>query len=465
MNKNQISRLAKIEAAKRSFWHFQKALYPDFFTDDKKHLRVLADTLQGIYEGKIEDADGNPIKRVMINMPPRHGKSFSLINFASWVLGKKQTNRVIAVSYNSSLAGRFSKGVRDLIDTENIVFEKIGFNDVFPTVAIKYGDSSSSMWSLEGQHFNYLGTGMSGTITGVGCNIGIIDDPIKNDKEAFNDRVLAEHWSFYVDTFLSRLEKGSIQIINMTRWATQDLCGKILESEGDRWHILKMAAYNEDTEEMLCPSLLSYEDYLDKKAKTSPAIFGANYLQEPVDEIGRMYKEFKTYDELPELGERHNYTDTADTGADYLCSINYQISDGKIYILDILYTKKSMEYTEPAVAKMLAKDQIQRAKIESNNGGRGFARNVKRLLGEIEGGKFVTVKTFTQTKNKKSRIWSNSYWIEENVYYPKNWGQMWGEFYASMKNYKREGTNDHDDAQDCLTGCAEQVNKPKRIFK
>jgi predicted phage terminase large subunit-like protein len=306
---------------------------------------------------------------------------------------------------------------------------------------------------------------MSGTITGVGCNIGIIDDPIKNDKEAFNDRVLAEHWSFYVDTFLSRLEKGSIQIINMTRWATQDLCGKILESEGDRWHILKMAAYNEDTEEMLCPSLLSYEDYLDKKAKTSPAIFGANYLQEPVDEIGRMYKEFKTYDELPEIGERHNYTDTADTGADYLCSINYQISDGKIYILDILYTKKSMEYTEPAVAKMLAKDQIQRAKIESNNGGRGFARNVKRLLGEIEGGKFVTVKTFTQTKNKKSRIWSNSYWIEENVYYPKNWGQMWGEFYASMKNYKREGTNDHDDAQDCLTGCAEQVNKPKRIFK
>ena len=173
----------------------------------------------------------------MINMPPRHGKSFSLINFAAWVLGKSQSNRVIAVSYNSSLAGRFSKGVRDTIDTENLEFEKIGMNDIFPGVNIKYGDSSNSMWSLEGQHFNYLGTGMGGTITGIGCNIGIIDDPIKNDKEAFNDRILDEHWKFYTDTFLSRLEQGSIQIINMTRWATKDLCGRILETEADRWHI------------------------------------------------------------------------------------------------------------------------------------------------------------------------------------------------------------------------------------
>jgi len=173
-----------------------------------------------------------------------------------------------------------------------------------------------------------------------------------------------------------------------------------------------------------------------------------------------MYKDFKTYSELPE-GQRFNYTDTADTGSDYLCSINYLINNDQIYILDVLYTKKSMEYTEPAVAKMLEKDGIHRAKIEANNGGRGFARNVKSLLTN----NFTVIKTFTQTKNKKSRIWSNSYWIEENVFYPEGWGNMWGEFYASMKNYKREGTNNHDDAQDCITGCAEQVNKPKRIFK
>jgi len=458
MTNKEIRRYAKITAAQKSFWHFQKALYPNFFTDDKAHLKTLSDTLQAIYEGKVKDADGNPIKRVMVNMPPRHGKSFSLINFAAWVLGKSQSNRVIAVSYNSSLAGRFSKGVRDTIDTENLEFKKIGMNDIFPNVNIKYGDSSNSMWSLEGQHFNYLGTGMGGTITGIGCNIGIIDDPIKNDKEAFNDRILEEHWKFYTDTFLSRLEQGSIQIINMTRWATKDLCGKILETEADRWHILKMEAYKDG--EMLCPELLSYEDYADKKSKTSPAIFGANYMQNPVDEMGRMYKDFKTYSELPE-GQRFNYTDTADTGSDYLCSINYLVNNDQIYILDVLYTKKSMEYTEPAVAKMLEKDGIQRAKIEANNGGRGFARNVKRLLSN----NFTVIKTFTQTKNKKSRIWSNSYWIEENVFYPEGWGNMWGEFYASMKNYKREGTNNHDDAQDCITGCAEQVNKPKRIFK
>ena len=106
------------------------------------------------------------------------------------------------------------------------------------------------MWSLEGQYFNYLGTGMGGTITGIGCNIGIIDDPIKNDKEAFNDRVLEDHWKFYTDTFLSRLESDSIQIINMTRWSKQDLCGRILQMEADKWKVIKMEAMEDDT--MLC---------------------------------------------------------------------------------------------------------------------------------------------------------------------------------------------------------------------
>lgn len=114
------------------------------------------------------------------------------------------------------------------------------------------------LWSLEGQFFNYLAAGFGGTITGVGCNIGIIDDPIKNDKEAFNDRVLEEQWSWYTDTFLSRIEEGGLQIVNMTRWSTKDLCGRLLSSDdGDEWYVFCRQAYDEATGMMLCEELLS----------------------------------------------------------------------------------------------------------------------------------------------------------------------------------------------------------------
>lgn len=452
---DQIKRGALIELARIDFWFFLQATYPDFYKDDRPHLKELAEALQRTYEGEGK-------KRLMINMPPRHGKSFTLINFCQWVLGRKQTNKVISVSYNETLSSRFSKGVRDQIETVNLEVEKIGFQDVFPECKIKHGDASVSMWSLEKQYFNYLGTGMGGTITGIGCNIGIIDDPIKNAEEAFNDRVLENHWKFYTDTFLSRLESDSIQIINMTRWSTNDLCGKILDMEPEKWEVLKMEACDDGV--MLCPPLLSKEDYEDKKRKTSPAIFNANYHQEPVDEEGRMYKELKTYDVVPD-GERLNYTDTADEGKDYFCSINFVVFEEQIYVTDILFTRKGMEYTEPELAKMLTNGNIHRAIIESNNGGRGFARNVKRIMTEKHNNNFTVVKPFFQKKNKKSRIWNNAYWIEENCFFPKDWGNRWQEFYVSMKKYKREGVNKHDDAQDCLTGCAEQVNKIKRIFK
>ena len=105
------------------------------------------------------------------------------------------------------------------------------FHDIFPDVHIKYGDSAKGMWSLEGQFFSYLGTGFGGTITGVGCSIGIIDDPVKNHLEAFNDDFLDSQYQWYTDTFLSRLEEDAIQILNMTRWNSKDLVGRVLSDE------------------------------------------------------------------------------------------------------------------------------------------------------------------------------------------------------------------------------------------
>lgn len=475
-----LRRQAKIELAKKSFWEYEKITYPKFFKDNRWHLKQIASILQALYEGRIIKYSENEkwrvvdeipskkhitCKKLMLNCPPRVGKSFSLTNFSQWVLGVENENRVITVSYNETLSGRFSKGVRDGIEATRIDEEPIVFKDVFTDTKIKRGDASAQMWSLEGQFFNYLGSSFKGSITGIGCNIGIIDDPIKNKEEAFNDRVLEEHYDFYVNTYLSRLEEGAIQIINMTRWATKDLCGRLLDEEPNAWYVLELEMYDKEKDEMLCPELMSKETYLDKKSKMSTEIFQANYHQKPVDIKGRLYNILKTYESLPPTFERIiNYTDTADKGSDFLCSIVAGVYEGEAYILDVLYTQEGMEVTEPKTADFLVENKVNVAHIESNNGGEGFSRNVKKLIWKRHKTKAVIIKSFHQNKNKEARILSNSSFVQEHIYFPITWKDRWPEFYESMITYQKGGKNKHDDAQDAITGICEIIDKPIDVF-
>ena len=118
-----------------------------------------------------------------------------------------------------------------------------------------------------------------------------------------------------------------------------------------------------------------------------------------------------------------------------------------------------MEITEPVTAKMLLAGSVNVARIESNNGGRGFARNVRRILEQELGSNYTTIKWFTQTHNKQARIYSNSSWVMEHIYFPEDWKNRWPEYYDAMIKYQREGKNRHDDAQDATTGVAENCNK------
>ena len=229
----------RILAAQTTFYEYCKLMNPKFYRDDRPYQRDLCDTLQGIFEGRlINPKTGEAYRNLMINLPPRHGKSYTLTLFVQWCMGRRNETRVISVSYNDILAGRFARNVRDVIEADKLDSKVPIFHDVFPSTRVKQGDAAAQLWSLEGQFFNYLATGFGGTITGIGCSMGIIDDPIKNDQEAFNDRVLDEQWSWYTDTFLSRIEEGGMQILVMTRWSTKDLCGRLLESEdGDDWFV------------------------------------------------------------------------------------------------------------------------------------------------------------------------------------------------------------------------------------
>lgn len=466
IDKNLIKKYAKIELARREFFYFCHLMALDFYKPDREYLKELCDELQDFY---YSDDDV-----LIINIPPRHGKSRTAGLFTQWVFGKNIKEKVITGSYNETLSTVFSKNVRDSISEEKADEGKIVYSDIFPNVKIKKGDAAMNLWSLEGGYNNYLATSPTGTATGFGCTLMIIDDLIKNAEEAYNENVLEKHWSWFTNTMLSRLEEGGKIIIIMTRWATGDLAGRALEhfrGEKKKVRHISMKALQDDGT-MLCDEILSRESYEMKSRAMGEDIASANYQQIPVDIKGKLYSSFKTYKDIPRDKNGNPlfvhigaYVDTADEGDDFLCAIVYGEYSKEAYVLDVLYTKEPMEVTEPATAKMLYENEVNRADIESNNGGRGFARAVERILREKHKSNKTKIKWFHQSKNKKARIISNATWVMDHIYFPVNWRDRWPEYYKAMTTYQREGKNKHDDAPDATTGIAETIEKGGVITK
>lgn len=453
MDKSILKYYAKMELSRRDFWAYCKFTSPDFYKEERHFLKDLAEKLQWF----VEEA---PEQIMVVNMPPRHGKSRTATKYVQWLFGKYgKSIKVMTGSYNETLSGTFAKQVRDCI-AEKRTPGVIVYNDIFPDTRIKYGEAAAQKWALDGsQVANYLATSPTGTATGFGCNIMIIDDVIKNAEEAYNANTLKKLTSWFTDTMLSRTENGFKLIVIMTRWSSDDLAGFILANYKNVVHVNYKAV--QDNGSMLCPDILSREDFDLKTKNMNKDIVAANYQQEPIDIKGRLYSGFKTYTEPPMDDNGNslfkyllNYTDTADEGSDFLCSICYGMYGDSYYILDVLYTKDAMEVTEPATAAMLTKHNIGCAIIESNNGGRSFARNVDRECKAL-GNRHTNIRWFHQSKNKIARILTNSTSVMNNVYFPVNWEERWPDFARAMMKYQREGKNEHDDAPDAVTGVYE----------
>lgn len=442
--REELKKQARLELARRDFFEYCKLTASDFYKEERSFLKDLCYQLQDFYN--------SDEKVCVINMPPRHGKSRTAGKFVEWILGINPNEKIMTGSYNEDLSSSFAKSVRDTIASEKTE-GVIVYNDIFPNTKIKDGEATQKKWALAGSKVsNYLATSPTGTATGFGCTIMIIDDLIKNAKEAYNENTLKNHIDWFNNTMLSRTENGFKLIIIMTRWSSNDLAGYILENYSNVRHINYKAVQEDGS--MLCKDVLSKEDYEFKTKNMNKDIVYANYQQEPIDVKNRLYTTFKTYEKLPPAHYVMNYTDTADEGDDYLCSIDYQMYNNEYYILDVIFTQEPMEVTEPAVAKMLTKDNVGNANIESNNGGRGFARNVQKELKQLKN-THTKVNWFHQGENKIARILSNSTGVMNNIYFPINWEDRWPEFAKHLKHYVRTGKNEHDDAEDCLTGVYE----------
>ena len=495
-------RKIRIALAQQDFYLFCKALAPDFYTDKKPHLKTICKQLQALYEGRIwkegyyeEDEFGNKIvkprhdvewhiaptvhdipkdivnyvcKKYRMHIPPRHGKSRTLIYYECWVFGQNLRESVITVSYNSLIAEEFSRFVRDEIMKERRDPDSIVFADVFPKVQVKDDDASVTKWSLKGSHFSYLGTGIQGSTTSKGGTLQVVDDPVKDSATAMNEVELEDQWRWYNDTFLSRTDAvggESINILNMTRWASKDLAGKIDEipDEKAQWFINTMKVMDEETGAMLCEEILSRSKFYDMKRTMSTPIMRANYFQEPIDVQGRLYQRFIEYDYLPpNVVAIKEEVDPADSGKDYLCGIVYaETSDKLAYVLDILYDNRKVEYTLPLMAKQVTTYGVNKLVMESNAGGRLLANNLKTKLAQDHKWykTIIQAKPTTSSQNKVARINNMAEIVQTRIIMPRNWENRFDKFAKDVYKYISGGKNAHDDGPDCLTRIAERLTE------
>ena len=450
----EIQHRAKIELARREFWEFEKALYPDLFYEERKLLKEMAHTIQEF----IEDSDKHYL---VLSVPPRHFKSFTAKNLALWIMGKDPKSRVIGVANSGDLSSTFSTQIRDTILGVNVGRGGIPYPEIFPNTKIKQGFATKSKWELDGSpEPSYRATSPTSSVTGSAADYIIVDDIIKNHTEAMNAIALQQHFEFYKNTLFTRTDGENYKFIFvMQRWATNDLSGEIIKLYGGDVVVVSYEIEDKDGN-MLEPTIMSRKKFEETKKTLDPNILRANYYQKPVDIEGRLYKGFNEWTTLPSSLQVFNTTDVADQGLDYLCSIDWikvQDDDGlRVYIKDIYYSNEKAEITEPQVARMITADGVTEAEFESNNGGKGYARNVERELQKL--GNHKTVVTWTpQTANKEARILASSAWVAKNVYMPPNWTSKYPDFAAEVLGYVAGGKNPHDDGVDVLATIYERA--------
>lgn len=419
-----------------------------------EHHRLICEKVADVLNGKT--------KRLIINIAPRYGKTVIISHhFIAMGLALNPASMFLHLSFSADLAQENSVTIKDIVKSEE-------YRRLFPHVRVKEGSDTKSRWDTTAGGGVYA-TSTLGQITGFGAGVVrgegepymfggaiVIDDPIK-PEDALSDNVREAVNRRFETTIRSRVnDRDTPIIIIMQRLHEHDLCGYLQEIEPGEWDVLSLPCIDEGGK-ALWPFKHSREE-LEKLREVNPFVFETQYMQNPKPLEGLMYnRAFKTYKEIPFTNRaiRKNYTDTADTGADYLCSIDYVDTEIGNFVLDVVYTQESMETTEVQVTRMLQRDGVTVANIESNNGGRGFARNVEaqsRKAGNYD----TVVNWFHQSANKESRILSRSNEVMNLTYFPEGWENKFPKFAAAIKGHRRAGKNAHDDAADALTGTVEK---------
>ena len=337
----------KREGAQKEFMKFVKEMWPGFI--DGRHHKVMAKKFQEIAEGKI--------KRLIINMPPRHTKSeFASYMLPAWFLGRFPNKKIIQCSNTAELAVGFGRKVRNLVDSEQ-------YAKVFPNVNLRHDSKAAGRWSTN-HNGEYFAIGVGGTVTGKGADLLIIDDPHSEQEAklaATDAAVFDSVYEWYTSGPRQRLQPGGSIVIVMTRWAKRDLTGRIVKSwidkDGEEWEIIDFPAIL-PSGKPLWPEFWSLEELEALRLELPLSKWQAQYQQQPTSEEGAIVKrewwkiwekdtppqcEFviQSWDTAFTKNERSDYSACTTWGVWYL---NENPDDPQIILLDAF--KRRMEFPE-----------------------------------------------------------------------------------------------------------------------
>ena len=437
------------------------------------------------------------IKKLIVQLPPQHGKSqLSSRMLPAYMLGLNPDLKICIGSYSTLIARDFNRDVQRIIDTKE-------YRELFPqsfmsgmnvvTMSNNYLRNSEVI-EMVGRKGSLRVVGRGGSLTSKTVDVCILDDVYKDYAEGNSPIIRESAWKWYTTVVRTRLHNDSQELIVFTRWHDDDLIGR-LEKSGEQfidirswsdvedvprgaWVRLNFEAIKEsepseidprEKGEALWPERHSL-DKLEAQRALDPVQFQCLFQGNPGSAEGRLYQQpFKTYIEKSEWGQYIRtgcYVDVADEGNDYLCALTYDIyrSDATVWneakrrfepllfalITDCEFTDESTEVTTVTVPALINRNNVQKAWIESNNGGSQFEKVVRKKIR-------AACTPFYQGGNKESRIITASAMVNTQIVFPFGWERRWPALYDHVTRFLRNFTaNKHDDAEDCLTGIYEK---------
>ena len=276
MLQERLSLLETQDKSKDSFMEYIRYIWPGFIEGD--HHRIIADALTRVAKGEL--------KRLIVNMPPRHTKSeFASIYFPSWIMGLKPDMKIMQTTHTADLSINFGRKVRNLMDSDE-------YAKLFSNVSLASDSKSAGKWQTN-KGGEYFAAGVGGAIAGRGADLLIIDDP-HSEQDAMSINLLDSCYEWYTSGPRQRLQPNGAIVIVMTRWSTADLTGRLLsrqvESRSDQWEVIELPAIFEDSGNVLWPEFWKEEELLSVKASIPVAKWNAQYQQNPTSEEGAIIK-------------------------------------------------------------------------------------------------------------------------------------------------------------------------------
>lgn len=435
------------------------------------------------------------IKKMIVQVPAQHGKSEGSSRLLpSFMLGLDPDLKICIGSYAATIAQDFNRDVQKIIDAPE-------YHDIFPDTFLNGSNvvtmantalKNSTVIEMVGHKGSLRVVGRGGSLTSKTVDIMIMDDIYKDYQEANSPIIREAAWKWYTTVVKTRLHNNSQELIVFTRWHEDDLIGRIERSEdvvnftswedlknidNSKWLRINFEALKTTPPNDIDPrevgEALWEERHSRKRLEAMKALDPVQFecLQQgnPSSAEGRLYTTFKTYVDPSEYGKlvrKGCYVDVADEGDDYLSAATYDIyvSPNEAYnerkhrfepivyalITDIEFTQANTDVTTLTVPNMINRNGTQKAWIESNNGGSGFEKVVRKKVKAL-------TSPFHQTNNKESRIVSKAAFVNAQIVFPFGWETRFSNFYDHISRFLRNfGANKHDDAADMLTGIYEK---------